>query len=454
LNSFTYRGGVRPSGRHSSVTNTPQHQAWKGFILMTTTPRIVIVGGGPAGLMCARVLQGHGIQPVVYDADATVDSRDPGGTLDLHADAGQIALQDAGLMDAFRALARVEGQTKSRRDHHGTVLAEFTPAEGDQAAPEIDRGQLRTMLYQHLKPGTVHWGHKLLATTPVAGGAQRLEFANGASTEADLVIGADGAWSPVRRLLTDAVPQYLGVHFLDARFDDVDTRHPEVAAIVGDGHLFCADGDGRAVIVQRNSNGVVRGYVAFRAELDWHVTTGVDVTDREAVRSYLVREFSEWSAVMRRLVTDNDGDYVQRSFWALPAPLTWDHVPGVTVIGDAAHLMAPFGGHGTNLALLDGAELAHAITKESSLDDAVARYEAAMFPRSGELAVSSNTALTRFFATTSPDAPHLPPDHAREHENYQARAAEYRRRRAEDDWPARSGRTPSAEHSPRQRPSI
>ncbi|WP_405164952.1 FAD-dependent monooxygenase [Nocardia sp. NBC_01499] len=395
-----------------------------------TTPRIAIIGGGPAGLMCARVLQGHDIHPTVYDADAAVDSRDLGGTLDLHADAGQIALEDAGLMDAFRAVARVEGQAKSRRDQHGTVLAEFTPAEGDEAAPEIDRGQLRTMLYAHLRPGTVRWGHKLRQAIPTEGGAHRLEFANGASTEADLVIGADGAWSPVRRLLTDAVPQYLGVCFLDARFDDVDTRHPEIAAIVGDGHMFSTDGDGRAAIVQRNSNGVVRGYVAFRAELDWHVTAGIDVTDRAAVRSYLLREFSEWSPLMRPLITDNDSDYVLRSFWALPAPLTWNHVPGVTLIGDAAHLMAPFGGHGTNLALLDGAELAHAIKKENSLDDAITRYETAMFLRSGELAVSSNTALTRFFATTSPDTPHLPPDHAQEHKNYQARAAEYRRTHA------------------------
>lgn len=400
---------------------------------MTTQPRIAIVGGGPGGLMCARVLQGHGIQPVVYDADTAVDSRDPGGTLDLHADAGQIALEDAGLMDAFMALARVEGQAKTRRDHHGAVLGEFIPAGDDKAAPEIDRGQLRTMLSEHVAPGTVNWGHKLVRVTGLGGGEHRLEFANGVSVEADLVIGADGAWSRVRPLVTDAVPQYLGVHFLDARFDDVDNRHPEVAAIVGDGHMFSTDGDGRAVILQRNSNGVVRGYLAFRAELDWHVTAGVDVTDREALRSHLLREFSAWSADMRPLITDNDGDYVQRGFWALPAPLTWDHVPGVTLIGDAAHLMAPFGGHGTNLALLDGAELAHAIKKESSLDDAVARYEAGMFPRSGELAVSSNAALQRFFATTSPDAPHLPPDHAREHENYQARAVQYRRRQAEED---------------------
>ncbi|MFI5783994.1 FAD-dependent oxidoreductase [Nocardia sp. NPDC051570] len=369
---------------------------------MTTPPRIAIVGGGPAGLMCARVLQGYGIEPVVYDADAAVDSRDPGGTLDLHADSGQIALEDAGLMDAFRALARVEGQAKSRRDHHGAVLDEFIPAAGDEAAPEIDRGQLRTMLYEHLEPDTVRWGHKLRHLTALGGGVHRLDFANGASIEADLVIGADGAWSPVRRLLTDAVPHYLGVCFLDARFDDVDTRHPEIAAIVGDGHMFSTDGDGRAVIVQRNSNGMVRGYVAFRAALDWHVIAGVDLTDPDAVRSYLLREFSEWSAAMRPLITDNDGDYIPRSFFALPAPLTWDHVPGATLIGDAAHLMAPFGGHGTNLALLDGAELAHAIHQHSSLDDAVARYEAAMFPRSGELAVGSNTALTRFFCHDVP----------------------------------------------------
>ncbi|MGV4925743.1 FAD-dependent monooxygenase [Streptomyces sp. BHT-5-2] len=399
---------------------------------MTSTPRIAIIGGGPAGLLCARVLQGHGIEATVYDADAAVDSRDPGGTLDLHADAGQIALEDAGLMDAFTALARTEGQAKSRRDHHGAVLAEFVPAEGDAAAPEIDRGQLRAMLHDHLRPGTVRWGHKLVRATPVGGGVHRLAFANGAGAEADLVIGADGAWSRVRPLLTDAAPQYLGVAFLDARFDDVDARHPEVAALVGDGHLFANDGDGRAVIVQRNSNGVVRGYVAFRAELDWHVRAGVDLADRAAVRSFLLREFGHWSTEMRPLLTANDGDHVPRSFWALPAPLVWERVPGVTLIGDAAHLMAPFGGHGTNLALLDGAELAHALAEAATVDDALARYEATMFPRAGELATGANGGLRAFFATTSPDAPHLPPDHAEEHRNYEARAAEYRRRRAEE----------------------
>ena len=55
--------------------------------------------------MCARVLQQHGIAVAVYEADTAVDSRDAGGTLDLHADSGQIALEDAQLMGANAALA-------------------------------------------------------------------------------------------------------------------------------------------------------------------------------------------------------------------------------------------------------------------------------------------------------------------------------------------------------------
>ncbi|MEV6021309.1 MULTISPECIES: NAD(P)/FAD-dependent oxidoreductase [unclassified Streptomyces] len=401
--------------------------------MTNNTLRICVVGGGPAGLTCARVLQGHGIEVTVYDADASVESRDPGGTLDLHADSGQIALADAGLLDAFLERARPEGQAKTRRDHHGAVLAEFTPGPADEAAPEIDRGRLRRLLFDHLRPGTVRWGHRLVRVTPLGFGGHRLEFADGTTTEADLVIGADGAWSTVRPLVSDAAPQHLGVCFLDARFDDVDRRHPEVAELVGAGHLFSNDNDGRAVILQRNGDGVVRGYIAFRAAPDWHVEAGVDLTDRESIRSHLAREFGHWSPAMRALIVRNDGDYVPRAFWALPAPLTWEHVPGVTLIGDAAHLMAPFGGHGANLAMLDGAELAHAVSRvggldpAAGLDKAVADYESDMFARSGQLAVSSNDALVEFFATS--DSPDLPPDHEQEHRAYLARAQAYRQER-------------------------
>jgi 2-polyprenyl-6-methoxyphenol hydroxylase-like FAD-dependent oxidoreductase len=394
--------------------------------LYVTNPRIAIIGAGPGGLLCALVLQRRGLTVTVYDTDASVDARDAGGTLDLKADSGQIALEDAGLLAEFRTLARPEGQAKSRLDQHGTVLSAYVPEEHDEAATEIDRGQLRAMLAGHLAAGTVRWGHRLRAATQLGEGVHRLEFADRAVAEVDLLIGADGAWSRVRPLLTDATAAYTGVSFLDVRFDDVDERHPRIAKLVGDGHMFATDNAGRAIIGQRNSNGQVRGYVAMRTDLDWCDNAGLDLDDRAAVQRFLRTEFAGWSDDLMPFVTDGAGSFVNRPIHALPAPLVWEHRAGVTLLGDAAHLMSPWGGFGVNLAMLDGAELARAVAEEATVDAAIVRYEAVMFPRAGEHAVGANDALDRFFATKEFDPADIP-DHEAEHRESIAAAAEYRR---------------------------
>ncbi|GAB3575960.1 NAD(P)/FAD-dependent oxidoreductase [Amycolatopsis endophytica] len=376
---------------------------------------ITIIGAGPGGLLCARVLQHHGIEVTVHDADAALEARDAGGSLDLHADMGQIAMADAGLLEEFLALSRPESQTKTRRDHHGTVRKSFVPTGDDTAAPEIDRGQLRALLAAHVEPGTVHWGHKLTRAEPLGGGGHRLEFADGSSTETDLVIGADGTWSRVRPLLTGATAQYSGVSFIDVRFDDADTRHPAVAELTGPGHMFANDGARHGIVLQRNSNGHIRGYLIVR-------THHIEARDADAVKRFLLKEFAGWADVFRPALTDWDGA-VERPIHVLPAPLTWPHTPGATLLGDAAHVMAPFGGFGANLALLEGAELAHAIAGEPTLDAAITRYEQVMLPRAGELAEGANQALQEFVTSNDPDDA---PDHEAEHRRYEAAAAEYR----------------------------
>ncbi|MGW1057686.1 FAD-dependent oxidoreductase [Micromonospora rubida] len=341
--------------------------------------RISIVGAGPGGLTCARILQRHGITATVYDRDPHRHSRNQGGTLDLRADDGQIALREAGLLDEFFALARPEGQEMRELDIAGTIRAHLVPDAGDLFKPEIDRGQLRGLLLDSLEPGTVRWGRALESTD-----GRLLRFADGTSVETDLVIGADGAFSRVRRAVSPAVPQYAGVSFLEAWFDDVENRHADLSALVGQGGARAGDGE-RGLFAQRNSGGHIRVYIIQKVPADWIATTGLTVEDTAGIRAHLLDRFAAWAPRMRQMISDNDGPYIDRPIHVLPVPHAWERNPTVTLLGDAAHLMPPLG-VGVNMAMLDASDLAVALANSATVDEAVRAYENVMLPRSADIA--------------------------------------------------------------------
>lgn len=357
----------------------------------THAPRIAVVGAGLGGLACARVLQLHGRPVTVFEREASTGARPQGGSLDIHAGTGQVALRAADLLDRFRALARPESQEWRLLDPATAAVLPFAGPVHDEDSPEIDRGQLRGLLLESLAEGTVRWDHAVAGVTPLGDGTWRLLFDDGSTEEADLVVGADGAWSRIRPTLSDATPSYNGVTFIEAGFDDCDTRHPALAGIVGNGTMLASAGS-RALLAQRNSNGHIRVYVAFRAPPNWQVAADVALDDTAAVRAHLLRMFEGWDESLLHLVRHNDGGFVSRPVFVLPAPHTWEHVPGITLLGDAAHLMPPVG-LGANLAMLDGADLAHALIAESTIDDAVRGYESLMLPRSAQAARDCAKAL-------------------------------------------------------------
>ncbi|MBZ6287277.1 FAD-dependent oxidoreductase [Streptomyces olivaceus] len=346
--------------------------------------RISIIGAGPGGLTCARVLRQHGIAATVYDREPDAASRDQGGSLDLHEEDGQLALREAGLLAEFFALARTESQEERRIDPAGRLLGHRLPDEGETARPEIDRGQLRDVLLRSLDEGAVRWGRTLASVGGPAEGPRTLTFTDGSTVETDLVIGADGAFSRVRAAVSAAVPRYTGVGFLEAWFDDMEVAHPELSALVGKGSAHVSDGE-RGLFAQRSSGGHLRVYLMRRVPADWLAEGGLRPDDTDRIRARLLGEYAGWAPELLRMITDNDGPYVDRPLFALPVPHTWPHAPGLTLLGDAAHLMPPLGA-GVNLAMLDAAELALALAGSATVEDAVRGYEEVMLPRSAEIA--------------------------------------------------------------------
>jgi 2-polyprenyl-6-methoxyphenol hydroxylase-like FAD-dependent oxidoreductase len=346
---------------------------------------IAIVGGGPGGLTLARLLEQAGARVKVYERDVNKDVRVQGATLDLHEESGLAALRQAGLMAAFEANYRPGAdRTRIMDKHAAIILDEHVNARNEFSRPEIDRGPLRQILLDSLQADTVHWDSYLMGLVKVDD-RWTLEFQNGRVAFADLVIGADGANSRIRPLVTPLGPLYSGVTSVEGTVYHAETATPRIHDLLKGGKIF-ALGDEKSLIVGAKGDGSLQFYTGCKTAESWWRDSGIDFTNKAQVLAWFVAEFSGWDPVWLELFEHAEHRFIPRPAYHMPLDQQWEALPDLTLLGDAAHLMPPYAGEGVNMAMLDALELSICLTDQRFPDTraAIAAYEKQMRARAAE----------------------------------------------------------------------
>ena len=337
-------------------------------------PHVAIIGGGIGGIALAVACLHRGIPFTIYERDNNFEARSQGYGLTLQ--------QASKAMEGFGIVSLDEGVVSTRHLVHATdgkVIGEWGVRKWIQPDAKISskrsnihiaRQALRLAFLEQLGGNdAVHWGHQLIDFKKSEDKGVELRFqVNGEikSAKADLVVGADGIRSTVRKLIIgeEITPlRYLGCIVILgicplSALEVLDNSLLDSATV-----FQTANGNERIYIMPYTSDSVMWQLSFPMSETE---AKKLSLQGPQALKEQACRR-TQWHDPIPQIVSET----LEAQVSGYPVydrellkPELLEKSEYVTLIGDAAHPMSPFKGQGANQALLDALALARGISKE------------------------------------------------------------------------------------------
>lgn len=360
---------------------------------------VAIIGCGLSGLCLAQGLKRRGVPFHLYERDTSGQTRKQGYriTVDEHGLKALEACLPAQLFELAVATAGAPGGHFRflRGDLREIYSLDFTPKPGaanKYLGRQIDRAVLREVLFKGLEEN-VSFG-KACTRVEVNSDRSTVHFADGTSATADLVVGADGATSALRAATGQREPEDLdtlaiyGRTKLEPRLIPQGLEQSGVVAIGPPGRAFFFT----AIRFQKLPQdafplfGFDGASVAREPYIMWALAVAKPDARLTSARSISLDDIAQnlltgFAPALKQMVLDAEPEEtLPLTLRASKAPVRWNS-PSITLMGDAAHLMPPFGAHGGNTALRDAALLADCFSNDpprAELKERLERYQQEM----------------------------------------------------------------------------
>ncbi|PHJ62857.1 FAD-binding monooxygenase [Nostoc linckia z18] len=358
--------------------------------------KVAIVGAGPGGLAAAIALQSQGIDVQVYEKAqefrpaGTGLGLAPNGLNSLDAIAPGIVatLKSSGCQVNHTILKNIQGETI--RTNQTKYLEQY-----GQPLLTVWWYRLQQALASRLPSDIIHLNHRCIGFDQQENGV-KIHFDGQESVDADLLIGADGVNSVVREtLFAEGKPNYIGSMCWRA----VIKYHHE---LFNDYELVFVKGNKQFMYIL-NVGGGYTSWISRKFYPDYFFSHHA-----HEVKSRILQELADWDESFRAVVEATPAEQIWEGPICDRPPLTHWSQGRVTLLGDAAHPMAPAMGQGANTTFEDAYELAQCFSHSATLEAALANYEQSRIDRTKIIQARSALGEMRYYDDTFTSSNHTP----------------------------------------------